>query len=292
MALSIWTDFAGLPIRQAFYDAKGIRTRVIECGEGNPETLVFLHGTGGHAEAFSRNLRAHGAHLRVVSMDMIGHGYTDAPDIPYSMGTLVEHLGNLVDALGCKQVSVCGESLGAMVGAHYAIQHPDRVKKLVLNTGLLMRRDESDRKGLRDVLERTRKATGELTRDTVRARLNWLMYEPEKNVTEELIDIRYAIYSQPGRSRIIGRISQEIMGGLLDDAWVAQWSNENDLRKLRCPVLIMWSSHNPGLTEDHAREAMKFIPDAQIHVLKNSAHWPQWEEPEEYNKVHLAFLRG
>src|ERR1700730_2667087 len=111
--MSIWTDLRNLPFQQTFYDAKGIRTRVIQAGGG--EALIFLHGTGGHAEAFTRNIAAHAKHFRVVSMDMIGHGYTDAPDVEYSMDLLVEHLGNTIDAMGLKTVSLCGESLGAMV---------------------------------------------------------------------------------------------------------------------------------------------------------------------------------
>jgi len=35
---------------------------------------------------------------------------------------------------------------------------------------------------------------------------------------------------------------------------------------------------------------MKMIPDARMVVLENSAHWPQWEEPEPFNKAHLEFL--
>ena len=41
--MTIWTDFAGLPIKQRFCAVKGIRTRVIEGGKGNAETLICLH---------------------------------------------------------------------------------------------------------------------------------------------------------------------------------------------------------------------------------------------------------
>jgi 2-hydroxy-6-oxonona-2,4-dienedioate hydrolase len=286
--VSIWTDLRNLPFQQAFYDAKGIRTRVIEAGGG--EALIFLHGTGGHAEAFTRNIAPHAKHFRTIAMDMIGHGYTDAPDVPYTMELLVDHLRDTIDALGLKSVSLCGESLGAMVAAHYAIRYPDRVKKLVMNTGMLMRRREEDKPGLRDLLERTRRATGELTREAVRARLAWLMYEPEKSVTDELVDVRYAVYTQPARAAIISRITQLIAGGLLDDAWVEKYSNPDDMRGIACPVLVMWTRHNPGLTVENAETGMKEIADARMVVFENSGHWPQWEESERYNKIHLDFL--
>lgn len=288
--MSIWTDLANLRFRQTYYDAKGIRTRVVEAGDGEP--LIFLHGTGGHAEAFTRNLAAHAKHFRVLSTDMIGHGYTDAPDTEYTMELLVEHLGNLIDVLGCPTVSLSGESLGALVAAHYAIRHPDRVKKLVMNTGLLMPFREEDKPALRDMLDRTRRATAELTRDAVRARLAWLMYEPEKSVTEELVDVRYGIYSQPGRAPIIGRITQYIIGGLLDDRWVEKYSNPESMRAIKCPTLVVWTRHNPGQTVETAETGMKYIADGRLVVFENSAHWPQWEEADRYNGVQLQFLTG
>lgn len=288
--MTMWTDMAGLPFKQAFYDAKGIRTRVIEAGAGEP--FIFLHGTGGHAETFMRNFAAHARHMRVISADMIGHGYSDAPDIEYTMDTLVEHLANLVDALGYKSVSVGGVSLGGMVAAWYAIRHPERVKKLSLVTALLMTRDTAGKSELKDVLQRTRKATGELTREAVRSRLAWLMHEPDRSVTEELVDVRYAIYSQPGRAKIIERISNIIIGGIADDAWAERWSNPESMRAIKCPTLLTWSRHNPGLTAERAAQGMRRIADARMEVLEHSAHWPHWEEAEKFNEFHIEFLTG
>ena len=51
-APSIWVDLLGADVR--YYDAGGVRTRSIEGGAG--ETVIMLHGVGGHAEAFARNV--------------------------------------------------------------------------------------------------------------------------------------------------------------------------------------------------------------------------------------------
>jgi len=288
--MTMWTDLAGLPYRQAFYDAKGIRTRVIEAGEGEP--LICLHGTGGHAEAYLRNFGAHAKHFRIISVDMIGHGYSDAPDMEYSMQTLVDHLGDLIDVLGLKKVSLSGVSLGGMVAAWYAIQHPERVNRLAMVTAHLMSRDQAGKRDLADVLARSRKAAGTPSREAVRTRLAWLMHEPEKSVTEELVDVRYGIYAQPGRGEIITRISNLIIGGLLEPEWTARWSEAEHLRKLRCPTLMLWTRFNPGLTAERAAVGMKCISDARMIVYEKSAHWPQWEEPERFNKDHVEFMLG
>ncbi len=288
--MTMWTELAGLPFKQTFYDAKGIRTRVIEAGEGEP--FIFIHGTGGHAETFLRNFKAHAAKMRVISIDAIGHGYTDAPDIEYSMEVLIEHIANLVDAMGLKQVSMGGVSMGGMLSCWYAIKYPERVKKITLVTGMLMTRTDQGKGDLQDALKRTARATSELSRDAVRARLAWLMHEPGKSVTDELVDVRQAIYAQPGRGAVLQRIADVVVGGVIDDAWAKKWSNPEAMRAIKCPTLVVWTRHNPGLTAERAAEGMKCIPDARMVVLENSGHWPHWEEPEEFDRHNIAFLTG
>ncbi|MDQ1489143.1 MAG: 2-hydroxy-6-oxonona-2,4-dienedioate hydrolase, partial [Actinomycetota bacterium] len=71
-ASTIWLEFLGRGVSETFYDVNGIRTRVLEAGSGHP--LVMLHGTGGHAETYYRNLGPLSEHFHVYSIDMIGHG--------------------------------------------------------------------------------------------------------------------------------------------------------------------------------------------------------------------------
>jgi 2-hydroxy-6-oxonona-2,4-dienedioate hydrolase len=290
--MSIWTDFADLDVRQSFYDIGGIRTRVIEGGDPNNEALIFLHGTGGHAEAFTRNFRAHMPHFRTMSLDMLGHGYTDAPDIEYTFDALIDHLKAFVDTLGIEKVSLSGESLGAMIAAHFAIRFPDRTRAIVMNTGMLMDRKEEDLVGIRDLLERTKKVTGEVTKDAVRSRLAWLMLDPDKSVTDELVDVRYNIYRQPFRAEAMRRIMFMSAGGLLDADWRKKYSNEEDLRRIHCPVLVLWSDHNPGLKSHNAKEAMAYIENGEFIVMHDSAHWPQWEETDLFDRIHIKFLKS
>lgn len=290
MNSTIWTDLLGVPFQQRFYNVAGHRTRVLEAGEGAP--LVFLHGTGGHAEAYMRNIAEHAKHFHVYSIDMLGHGYTDKPaDADYTMALWSDHIVAFLDTIGAKRASLSGESLGAMVSAWTAIRHPQRVASLVMNTGILAPPNEKGRAELLDVLERSRKAAGQLTREAVKARMQWLMFEPEKTLTDEIIDIRFKIYSQPGMAAVMGKIAATVLGGVTDEAFCRRWMNPEVMRDIQCPTLVLWTRHNPGQPVELAQEAMKFIPRAELVVLEHSAHWPQWEEPENFNAAHLEFLR-
>src|SRR5690606_5078766 len=55
----IWTHLAGTPFSQRWVDAGGVQTRALEVGDPLRPPLVLLHGIGGHAEAYARNLRSH-----------------------------------------------------------------------------------------------------------------------------------------------------------------------------------------------------------------------------------------
>jgi len=183
---SIWVAWMGSEVKQTFYRAGSIRTRAVEAGSGTP--LILLHGAGGHIEAYSRNLAEHAKHFHVYAIDMIGHGFTDRPDIAYELDDFANHLRDFLDAIGARTAILSGESLGAMVSIRFTTRFPERVQKLVLNTGMMGSRDEKGREEIRDALERSRAAAGGVTRETVKRRLEWLMHEPAKSVTEELID--------------------------------------------------------------------------------------------------------
>src|SRR3954468_9969868 len=79
-------------------DVGGVRTRVLRAGAG-PD-LVLLHGTGGHLEAYARDVAGLARDFRVTLYDMVGHGFSDLPDRPYTVDVLSAHLLGLLDVLG------------------------------------------------------------------------------------------------------------------------------------------------------------------------------------------------
>ena len=286
--MTIWNHLQGVDFQQRFYSAAGVRTRVIESGSSE-KVLIFLHGTGGHAEAYVKNIASHAEHFRVMAIDMVGHGYTDAPDMSYDMQCYVDFLLDFLNAIGVEKAYISGESLGATVAAWFALAHPDRVEKIVMNTGMLLPPDEEGAVGLRELLERSRKVVGAPSRETVRQRMRWLMLH-EEDVTEEIVEARFQIYQQPGRAAVIGKIAERSIGALLDPAQHDRWYNPALLKKISCPTLVLWTRHNPGQLVPLAEEGASLIPDSRLVVLEESAHWPQWEEPLAFDRAHLTFL--
>jgi pimeloyl-ACP methyl ester carboxylesterase len=62
------------------------------------------------------------------------------------------------------------------------------------------------------------------------------------------------------------------------------------LARIPCPVLFLWTDHNPTQQIEAAKKAMTYVRDAEFALIEDSAHWPQWEHPEEFNRLVEAYL--
>jgi 2-hydroxy-6-oxonona-2,4-dienedioate hydrolase len=286
---TFWLEMLGGEVR--YYNARGIRTRVLEAGSGPP--LLLLHGTGGHAESFIRNVVPLGAHFHVYAVDLIGHGFTDKPLIDYTPRDYAAHLVALLDAIGAARAHINGESLGGWVALWLALEHPERVERLVLNTaaGLKLTAAQQVVPPQRAEMARlTRAAIEQPSVATVRARLEWLVKD-KTLITDELVATRLRIYEQPDTRRVMPRI--------LAGAALGSGAEENPqvitpalLRRVPHPTLVLWTTDNPGTTWEEAQAAAALLPNGQFHLLTDCAHWPQYEVAEEYNRIVSRFLRG
>lgn len=279
----IWPTLATGQLKLGYVDAGGIRTRYIEAGDPDAEEAVlFVHGTGGHLEAFSRNLLPHGERFRTIALDMIGHGYSDKPDYDYEISHYVQHLVNFCDALGIEKAHAHGESLGGWIVAQFGIDHPDRSASLTLNTagGL-----NTDPKVMKRVYDVTMKAVAEASPETVRARLEWLMNDPSR-VTDDLLEMRLGIYTQPGFKDAMEHILclQDM------DIRMRNVLTEESLATISAPTLVIWTDHDPTAPVATGKRFTDAIPNSRMVVMTDCAHWPQWEKAEEFNKLHLEFL--
>src|SRR3984957_9007547 len=179
--ISIWGELADTDHELRHVQVNGVRTRVLQAGSG-PE-LVLLHGTGGHLEAYSRDIAGLAEDFRVTAYDMVGHGWSDLPDRHYTIDVLSDHLIGLMDELGIDRPHLSGESLGGWVAAWTAAHHPNRVGRLVLNTpGNIANKPEV----MAAVRDSSLKAVREASPETVRARVEWLFYDTSL-VTDELV---------------------------------------------------------------------------------------------------------
>jgi 2-hydroxy-6-oxonona-2,4-dienedioate hydrolase len=277
---SMWNSLASTPISISFRDILGIRTRVLEAGEGEP--LILLHGIGGHLEAYTRNIPVLSEHFRVIAFDMPGHGFSSGATKDQELGDYTDHLAALLDAFEIDRAYLNGESLGGWVSMKFACAYPDRTGKVVLNTpGGTAARPE--------VMERLRMlsqhAADDPTPERIRARLEWLMAD-KASVTDELVEARQRIYAQPHFAESMRHLM------CLQDPVVRKRNmvTDEELSAIRSPALVVWTSNDPSGPAAQGMHIAETIPGGRFHFIDGAGHWPQWEQAEEFNKAVSAFL--
>jgi 2-hydroxy-6-oxonona-2,4-dienedioate hydrolase len=278
----IWGELGTVAHTVRYVDVDGVRTRVLQAGDG-PD-LVLLHGTGGHLEAYARDVGPLAEHFRVTAYDMVGHGWTDLPDRPYTIDVLSDHLLGTMTALGIGRAHLSGESLGGWVAAWTAAHAPDRVDRMVLNTpGNIANKIE--------VMERlkasTLKAVTDPSWENIRARVAWLFHDTSQ-VTDELVALRRQVYTRPGFERAIrNTLVLQDPEVRRDFSWDPAW-----VSRITAPTLLLWTDHDPTGGLDEAELLLGWLPDAELHVITGAGHWPQWEKVAEYVDEHVRFLAG
>ena len=118
---SMWRELSGVPFSQGWIKAGDINTRYLHTGAVGLPGLIFLHGFIGHAEAFIRNLAAHGEHFNTYAIDMMGTGYSDKPDYPYHAPVVARQVRDFMDAVGMESASVLGTSYGSRIASRFAV---------------------------------------------------------------------------------------------------------------------------------------------------------------------------
>jgi 2-hydroxy-6-oxonona-2,4-dienedioate hydrolase len=286
---TIWNDLLGSEVR---YAGRKYRTRTLQAGEGKP--LVLVHGIGGHAEAYSRNLLRLAQRNRAIAIDLIWHGLSSKPRFADAIPSYADQLLDLFDDLKLDRVFLEGESLGGWVALWMALHHSDRLAGIILNTtagvrfsrGAVAERPQEGRELLR---QRSIAAIENPTTDTVRKRLEWLMAAPDR-VTDELVELRQRFYSEPETQVALKAVFNDAFsaGGLFERFAIP----EARLAEIRTPTLVFWSDKNPGSGPDVGQRIASLIPAAAYYCMNDAAHWPQWEHPEEHDRVVSDFVQG
>jgi len=279
---SVWSDLAQVEFSQGFIQAGPYRTRYLHAGDASKPTLIAMHGITGHAEAYVRNLKAISEHFDVWAIDFIGHGYSDKPDHPLEIRHYIDQLLGFMEAIGVEKSYLTGESLGGWVTARFAIDYPEKVERILLNTmGGTMANPA--------VMERLYTLSMEAAKDPswerVKTRLEWLMADPAM-VTDDLIRTRQAIFQQPDWLKAC----QANMALQDPETRKRNMLTDEALGQIKAPALVLWTTKDPSGPVDEGRRIAGLIPNGELAVMENCGHWPQYEDPETFNRIFLDFM--
>jgi len=300
MPATAWVHHLGGSIE--FIEGDDYTTRAVKAGSGDEPPLILLHGIGGHAETFVRNVIPLAEALddrAVYALDFIGHGYSSRPtDIDYRITDYMDQVEGVLEATGHDTAHVHGESLGGWVAGRLGLDRPEFVETVgLITTSGVYHIDtsgavEEDVKaesiqGIENLYETSMEMLDAgVTRETVRDRLQWLFVE---EVDDELVDIRHRIYSQAANQAAMRIIYESFLEDVQDPDL---FFTTDELRELERPTLVIHTEHNPSAQKELAEYVHQQLPTSEYHLYAESAHWPQWEEPGRYESDTIGFIEA
>ena len=120
----------------------GLTLQVYDAGAGTATPMLLVHGLGDEADSWRHLITPLGADRRVVALDLPGFGRSDKPERPYTMPFFQDVVIELMDTLAVQRAILIGHSLGAVIAHLTALNHPDRVERLILVDGSLVTRSQ------------------------------------------------------------------------------------------------------------------------------------------------------
>ncbi|MFD0332031.1 alpha/beta fold hydrolase [Streptacidiphilus monticola] len=283
---TFWEEIADLEHTLRYVDAGGYRTRVLDfagagAGAGaQAQAVVLASGTSGHIEAWTQNVRPLvAAGYRVIGYDYPGHGYTspvDHPGDPRLRATPAGAARRTRAGAGAPR----GESLGGWLALKFAPKHPDRLHTVILSApgGRMVEEPKLDR-----TQSVSARAVSEPTFENVKQRLQVVIHDPEK-ITDELVRVRQAIYAREGFDMAYVSALRE------PERRRRNQVTDDDFAALPVPALMVWTDHEPTGDAAEGERLCSLIPDGEFLLIRDAAHWPQWEGAAQFNSAAVAFL--
>ncbi len=269
------------------------RTRILQAGNPNAPALFLLHGTGGHLENYARNIPALSEHFHVIAMDFLWHGRSQTEGFDHEViPHLIDQILDVMNVLNIEAAHFEGQSMGGWVAMQLAIQHPEKVKRLVLTTTMGYKPNEGAIDGYVEPIWASNLASSievleQPTFDNVRTRMARILAKPER-LTDEAIQVRQVLYQQPKLAAVQKLFITEYLSGNTIQKHAVTDALAHQITQ---PTLVYWGDANrtpPALGQHIANQ----VQQGQFYCAKDTGHWAQFESSKVHNQVVTHFLLG
>ncbi|HVY98099.1 MAG TPA: alpha/beta hydrolase [Dongiaceae bacterium] len=251
-------------------------TAFISAGSGAP--LVFVHGVGMCADAWSPQIEHFSARRKVIALDMLGHGRSAPPPQHATLHDYADQVVRLMDDLGLKTAALVGHSMGALVCLAVATQNPARCERIAcLNA--VYKRDPENKAA---VQARARGILAEIGAASSNAQTlrRWFGENPTARDREiaQLTDRWLRDVSRTGYSAAYAVFADS------DTAFVGK------LPELAAPALFATGEFDPNSTPEMSWQMAAEAKNGQAEIVAGARHMMNLTHPAETNRLLNCFL--
>lgn len=240
---------------------------------GNPAgpAIVFANSLGTDLRLWDPILPLLPKSLRIIRYDKRGHGLSECPRPPYSMGALIQEIESLLDYLEIKKCVFVGLSIGGMIGQGLAYKRLDLIKGIVLS-------NTAAKIGQSSIWDERIEAVESNGIDALADAVMERWFSKKFRATKELNLWRNMLTRQPDYG-YMGCCSA-----------ISETDFFTQTAELRLPAIGIAGSEDGSTPPDLVRETVDLIPGSTFHLIGGVGHLPCVESPDEYSKVITKFL--
>lgn len=266
----------------------GIDTWVVRAGpRGAATPVVFAHGVPTSSYVYREIIRALYEDFDCIAFDWPGFGNSEKPrDLDLSHRGRAEHLKGVLDAMGLQEVDLVVHDIAGPAGLLFAIEHPARVRRLVLLNTTLYKRD------YRPPLPQLTQLVP-VVRDVARPLFQKPAFEfffkygcaRPARLRADVLENHWLLASREHGMRAVF------------DTWASLPDGAMSIEKIRAemgnfgkPVLVLFGADDPYLPPPNAERLAKAFPSAELQLLANAGHFVQEDAPEEVAERVSRFL--
>ncbi len=256
-------------------------------GEGRP--LILIHGYGAGMWVWEKQMEVLSQFYRVYALDVIGHGFSDRPEIPYTAEAYIYFLKDFMDGVGIEKATLIGNSMGGGIAWGTAVLFPGRVDRLILIDCVppdVLRnvKNESFRTliAIKDIPFLPYLVISARSKSSMR----WVLMECVSDVnliTPEVVKRQYQLSKIKGTTRVLYSTLKHAEGAL---------KLKDQFSLIHQPALFIWGEKDVIFPPDVGETLHRAITGSKFQLIEKSGHIPMWETPDEVNQAILSFLRG
>jgi hypothetical protein len=261
----------------------GISLGYIDQGPQDGPAVVLIHGYTDNARDWVPLLPYLDKHLRIILVDIRGHGQSSKPECCYDRVDFAYDIRLLLDVLKIKQADIVGHSLGSLIAQTFAEYWPERTRHVVLvsSTG-------GERAGCEAPTGQTEPASMDFRSEIVK------LTDPID--PESPFMIEWYASPTPVDEDFLRRQRKDA-AGIPVKVWLAvldQGLSGSDLQstlpKLKAPTLLIWGEKDPIFGAKDRCSLSKALPTATVKLFKELGHNSFWEDPQAVADTINPFL--
>jgi len=254
----------------------GLRLRYLEWGDPGAPPVVCVHGYTSSAEAFNALARRLSDRVRLIAMDVRGHGESAwSPDGAYQYADQAGDLAGFADQLGLRRFTLIGTSMGGIIAMTYAGAHAERLAGLVIN----------------DIGPDPEAGTQRITQ-MVGDRPDRFATLDDAMAYRQRVSPIVASRTEDDQLElalgVLRRDANGTWGWKMDPAYVTQRVQKGPpprpalwpaLARIHAPTLVVWGSDSDVLSEGQAQRMVETLPKGELVAVRGVGHAPTLIEP-------------